>query len=300
MKTVPAGLLKPLQHLTKLPAVREPPVTEEVFSSLEPFLRVFLACNSLVSVPSDLFELDSLKVLSLRNNKLSEIPPAIGKLTSLQEVNLSVNKLRYLPWELLWLIKKGDLKHLIVRSNRLFQINEATTISQWHVSPPSQDGTLRLQEYDHPVPEEAWAPIHIATGPIRRFNTDGYRITDPQPCPEGKKESAVPSLREVALVSLNKSNFFEITPDSEIADFPEMMLRLLRYARDVKDAGGRRCSICHRDFVLPRTEWIEWWDCSTYENGLKGPRASGEKLRPLPFQRLGCSLRCVPREDKEE
>lgn len=298
MKTVPAGLLKPLQHLTKLPAVREPPVTEEVFSSLKPFLRVFLAGNSLVNVPSDLFGLDSLKVLSLRNNKLSEIPPAIYKLTSLQEVNLSVNRLRYLPWELLWLIRKGDLKHLIVRSNPLLQIDEAQ-ISQWHSS-PSPDGTLRLCEYDHPVPEEAWAPIHIATGPIRRFNTDGYRITDPQPIPEDKKQSAVPSLREVALVSLNKSNFFEITPDSEIADFPELMLRLLRYARDVKDAGGRRCSICHRDFVLPRTEWIEWWDCSTYENGLKGPRASGEKLRPLPFQRLGCSLKCVPRRETKE
>lgn len=302
MKTVPAGLLKPLQHLTKLPPVREPPVAEEVFSSLEPFLRVFLAGNSLVSVPSDLFELDSLKVLSLRNNKLSEIPPAIGRLTSLQEVNLSVNGLRFLPWELLWLIKKGDLKHLVVRSNPLLQINE-TAISKWHLTPPAQpDGTLRLHEYELPVPEEAWAPIHIATGRIRRFNTDGYRITDPQPMPEEghKKESAVPSLREVALVSLNRSNFFEITPDSEIADFPDLMLRLLRYARDVKDGGGRRCSICHRDFVLPRTEWIEWWDCSTYENGLKGPRASGEKLRPLPFQRLGCSLKCVPREVDEE
>lgn len=288
---MPPGLLKPLQHLTKLPAVREPPVTEDVYSSLRPFLRVFLAGNSLIKAPSELFELDSLKVLSLRNNKLTEIPPAIRKLTSLQEVNLSVNRLRYLPWELLWLIKKGDLKHFIVRSNPLQQIDEAQ-VSQWHLS-TSPDGALRLGEYDHPIPEEAWAPIHIATGPIRRFNMDGYPVTDTQATPD-KKESTVPSLREVALVSLNSSNFFDITPDSDIADFPDLMLRLLRHAREVKDAGGRCCSICHRNFVLPRTEWIEWWDCSTYENGLKGPRGSGEKLRPLPFRRLGCSWACVP------
>lgn len=299
MKTVPPGILKPLQHLTKLPAVREPPVTEDVFSSLAPFLRVFLAGNSLTKAPGELFELSSLKVLSLRNNKLTEIPPAIRQLTSLQELNLSVNRLRYLPWELLWLIRKGDLKQFIVRSNPLQQIDEdEAQVSQWHLS-KSPDGSLRLREYNRPIPEEAWAPIHIATGPIRRFNMDGYPVTE-TPTTPGKKESTVPSLREVALVSLNNSNFFDITPDSEIADFPDLMLRLLRSAREVKDAGGRCCSICHRNFVLPRTEWVEWWDCSTYENGLKGPRASGEKLQPLPFKRLGCSLACVPAAHEAE
>ncbi|BCR85392.1 leucine-rich repeat domain-containing protein [Aspergillus chevalieri] len=299
MKEIPSGLLRPLQHLTKLPAIREPPVTEDVYSSLEPFLRLFLAGNSLFKLSSELFDLSSLKVLSLRNNKLSEIPPAIRRLTSLQDVNLSVNRLQYLPWEFLWLIRKGDLKHLIVRPNPLMQIDE-TEIAYWHypntTTPESLEESLRLQEYESPVPEEAWAPIHIATGPIRHFNTDGYPIPEAQLNATSFSElkSNVPSLREVSLVSLNKSNFFDLTPDSDIADLPELMLRLLRHAREVRAAGGRCCSICHRDFVLPRTEWIEWWDCSTYENGLKGPRASGEKLRPLPFKRLGCSWGCVP------
>lgn len=179
------------------------------------------------------------------------------------------------------------------------QIDEAE-IAHWHypnnTTPVSLDESLRLQEYESPVPEEAWAPIHIATGPTRRFNTDGYPIPEAQinTAPSNELKSNVPSLREVSLVSLNKSNFFDLTPDSDIADLPELMLRLLRYGREVRAAGGRCCSICHRNFVLPRTEWIEWWDCSTYENGLKGPRASGEKLRPLPFKRLGCSWTCVP------
>lgn len=299
MREIPPGLLRPLQHLTKLPAIREPPVTEDVYSSLEPFLRLFLAGNSLTKVSSELFDLSSLGVLSLRNNKLFEIPPAIRRLTSLQEVNLSVNRLQYLPWEFLWLIRKGDLKHLIVRPNPLLQINEAE-IAHWHypttTAPAPLDETLRLQEYESPVPEEAWAPIHIATGSIRYFNTDGYPMTEAHinTTPPNEFKSNVPSLREASLLSLNKSNFFDLTPDSDIADFPELMLRLLRYAREVRAGGGRCCSICHRSFVLPRTEWIEWWDCSTYENGLKGPRAPGEKLRPLPFKRLGCSWACVP------
>jgi hypothetical protein len=32
----------PLQHLTKLPSVKEAPVSENVFTSLQPFLRIYL------------------------------------------------------------------------------------------------------------------------------------------------------------------------------------------------------------------------------------------------------------------
>ena len=46
--------------------------------------------------------------------------------------------------------------------------------------------------------------------------------------------------------------------------------------------------------MIARSEWIEWWDCGVHENGLKGPRAPGDNLRPLPFKRLGCSWGCVP------
>ncbi|PLB45728.1 leucine rich repeat domain protein [Aspergillus steynii IBT 23096] len=303
LRTVPWGLLRPLQHLTKLPTVKEPPISEEVYSSLEPFLRLFLAGNSLTAISGELFELGSLRVLSLRNNKLTEIPPAIRKLTMLQEVNLSVNRLQCLPWEFLWLIKKGDLKHLTVRPNPLLQIEDAD-IAQWHspegTDPDSPEGALKLCEYEGPAPEEAWAPIHVATGCVRRFNMEGKPVGEDQTNmymnrpTEPESESRVPSLREVSLVSFNKSPYFDQIPDSEMEDYPELILRLLRRARAVRDGGGRSCTVCHRSFVIARTEWIEWWDCSTYENGLKGPRCPGEKLRPLPFRRLGCSPLCVP------
>ncbi|KAL2822154.1 hypothetical protein BDW59DRAFT_149707 [Aspergillus cavernicola] len=293
LRVVPPGLLRPLQHLTKLPSIKEPPISEEGYSSLQPFLRLFLAGNALTTLSSELFALDSLRVLSLRNNKLTEIPPAIRRLTKLQELNLSVNRLHYLPWELLWLIKKGDLKHLTVRPNPLPHIEESE-IAQWHL-PESQEGGIALKacEYNGPAPEESWAPIHVATSPIHRFNMEGIPITETPTTPV-HLESRVPSLREAALLSFSRSSYFDTIPDDEMADFPSLMLRLLRDARDVRSAGGRSCSVCHRSFVIARTEWIEWWDCSTYENGLKGSRASGERLRPLPFRRLGCSLACLP------
>ncbi|KAL2829390.1 hypothetical protein BJY01DRAFT_227924 [Aspergillus pseudoustus] len=311
LRLIPTGLLRPLQHLTKLPTIKEPPITEEVYSSLQPFLRLFLSGNALPSLTGELFELDSLRVLSLRNNKLTEIPPAIRRLTKLQELNISVNRLSLLPWELLWLIKKGDLKHLTVQPNPLSQIEESQ-ISQWHL-PTENHEDMKSCEYDGPPPEEAWAPIHVATGPIIRYNMEGVPLSEcrspsfshtPSNLDSQSQHQAasrVPSLRETALLCFSKSTAFDtdLIPEDDTPGFPNLLLRLLRQARDVRNAGGRSCSICHRSFVIARTEWIEWWDCSTYENGLKGPRASGEKLRPLPFWRLGCSLGCVPASELE-
>lgn len=294
LRIVPPGLLRPLQHLTKLPPIREPPISEEVYSSLQPFLRVFLAGNALSALSGELFELDNLRVLSLRNNKLTQIPPAIRRLTKLQELSLSVNRLSFLPWELLWLIKKGDLKHLTVRPNPLLQIDSPEVeIAHWHQTSEDEETiSLKGMGYDGPAPEEAWAPIHVATGPVRRFNMEGFPIPDSQTSLH--PPSRVPSLREASLLSFSKSSYFDSIPDEELSHLPSLMLRLLLHARDVRGAGGRSCSVCHRPFVIARTEWLEWWDISTYENGLKGPRGSRERLRPLPFKRLGCSLGCLP------
>ncbi|KAF7125940.1 hypothetical protein CNMCM5793_002299 [Aspergillus hiratsukae] len=306
LRVLPSGLLLPLRYLTKLPSVREPPISEEGYSSLQPFLRLFLAGNALTAVSGEIFELGSLRVLSLRNNKLTEIPPAIRKLTLLQEVNLAVNRLRCLPWEFLWLIKKGDLRHLMVRPNPLLQINEVE-VTRWY-SPDGSDAAspeeaLKSCHYEGPAPEEAWAPIQVAVSPVRRFNMEGIPITDGQSgnLPLRSSDDAlshVPSLREVSLLAFSQSAYCDQISESEMIGYPELMVRLLRQAQGVRNAGGRSCSICHRSFVIPRTEWIEWWDCSTYENGLKRPRCPGEQLRPLPFRRFGCSWACVPEAEE--
>ncbi|KUL91486.1 hypothetical protein ZTR_01477 [Talaromyces verruculosus] len=301
LKNIPTGLLRPLVHLTKQPAVSDGPVTDEVFTSLTPSLRLFLSGNSLKDLTSEIFELGNLNVLSVRNNELVEIPGAIRKLTNLQEINLSVNQLTTLPWEILWLIRKGDLKQLTVHPNPFLSFGkEARHIEHWHHG-NGLESDLRSCEYEGPIPEEAWAPIHIATSHVQRFDAEGRLVSNKA---LGKLEnpttqtpmSRVPSLRELALLECNKAPYLDqfLADDATSAEYPEPVIRLLRKAISVRNAGGMSCSVCHRSFVIPRTQWIEWWDCATYENGLKSPRAPGAELRPLPFLRRGCSWGCVP------
>lgn len=272
------------------------PITDEVFTSLTPFLRLFLSGNSLTQLTSELFELGNLNVLSLRNNKLREIPSAIRRLTKLQEINLSTNRLTTLPWEMLWLIRKGDLKHMVVNPNPLLSLHDALEdVDTWHYGDrPESTTPLRLWEYDGHVPEEAWAPIHIATSRVQYMDSEGTPLSTSKTNSAPKTTSRVPSLRELALLECIRAPYLDQFLDDDLTGYPELVIRLLRRAVAVRDAGCMSCSVCHRSFVVARTEWIEWWDCATYENGLKGPRASGAELRPLPFLRRGCSWGCVP------
>ncbi|CAG8604986.1 2120_t:CDS:2 [Ambispora gerdemannii] len=64
-------------------------------------LKLFLAANKLCKLPGWLWDMNNLKVLSLRNNKLRELPPEIGLLSNLVELSVGNNLLKYLPSEIL-------------------------------------------------------------------------------------------------------------------------------------------------------------------------------------------------------
>lgn len=68
---------------------------------LKPKLSLILSNNSLEEVPSEIYHLKNLKVLSLRSNNLTEILSAFSKLTNLEQLNISSNQLPWLPWEIL-------------------------------------------------------------------------------------------------------------------------------------------------------------------------------------------------------
>ncbi|KXG48745.1 Short-chain dehydrogenase/reductase SDR [Penicillium griseofulvum] len=279
LRTIPSGLLRPLQHLTKLPSVREAPVSENVFTSLQPFLHIYLPNNSLSDLHNDLFELSNIKVLSLRNNKLTEIPSTIRRLTALEVLNLSVNQLSYFPWEILRLMQQGELKHLTVRPNPFIPIEEAQ-IAEWHYNPNNEKETendetendedssppLQFQEQES-SPNEGWAPLHVATGPITYMDMEGNPIEDSSSGKRGTLTPSVltsvnnaPSLREVALRAVSKLPYLEQTTDEELSEYPALIVPLLQQAREVRIAGGQLCSVCQREYVIPRTEWMEWWD----------------------------------------
>ncbi|PKI85470.1 hypothetical protein MVES_000202 [Malassezia vespertilionis] len=63
-------------------------------------LEAYFWDNALTRLPSALFQLSNLSVLSLRKNNLTCLPPAIGELRGLRELNIGGNTLRYLPAEI--------------------------------------------------------------------------------------------------------------------------------------------------------------------------------------------------------
>ena len=301
LRTIPPGLLLPLQHLTRLPSVKEAPVSEDVFTSLQPFLSIYLPNNSLSTLHKDLFELSNLKVLSLRNNKLTEIPSTICKLTALEVLNLSVNQLAYLPWEIVKLMQQGELKHLTLRPNP-FLAFEHSQIAKWHYNKKEAESDQNLSSpvlLQGPEDEsEGWGPVHLATGPITYMDMEGNPMGDSssrnsKPGLTSPVNDA-PSLREVALRAVSKLPYLEQATDEELAEYPALIVPLLKQAREVRATGGKCCSVCQREYVIPRAEWMEWWDFSPFENGMKIARSPGQILRPVPLRRFGCSLSCVP------
>lgn len=112
-------------------------------------LSIFLGSNSLTRLPSALFQLQNLRVLSLRSNKLKFLPPAIGDLHNLSELHIPNNELQYLPAEILrlkldvftwfpnpYLLKPPKTGVLTVRP---LLCHRARRIRQQHSSNPLQE-----------------------------------------------------------------------------------------------------------------------------------------------------------------
>ena len=84
------------------------PPSEDLFAPLTPSIQLFLYGNLLTSLPSELFNLTNITVLSLRNNSLQEIPSSITRLSKLAELNIAGNQLGSLPWELLNMLRSTE------------------------------------------------------------------------------------------------------------------------------------------------------------------------------------------------
>lgn len=115
--------LKPLHQLIRQshPTLTEPP-SEDEFVALTPSIKLFLSRNKLRTLPSELFRLDNVAVLSLRGNELQELPHSIARLGKLQELNIAGNNIRWLPWELKRFLEcQREDNRIIVRPNPLIE-----------------------------------------------------------------------------------------------------------------------------------------------------------------------------------
>ncbi|KAF2237682.1 outer arm dynein light chain 1 [Viridothelium virens] len=123
LESVPDELLEPLQQIIKLPRAEDRAPSPELYRSLAPALQLYLSANRLRSIPSAILNLEHLTVLSLRGNKLVELPGSIGRLRNLVSLNVANNLLRWLPFELLDLLRDpGKLTHLYLYPNPFLQV----------------------------------------------------------------------------------------------------------------------------------------------------------------------------------
>lgn len=328
-----------------------PPVIKGVFSQMEPDLKIFLAANALTTLPGELFKLEYLNVLSLRANFFRELPPAIGNLHNLKELNISQNRLRYLPFEILELFSvNSHLESLLLHPNPFYEAKFPATDEEmegvhYKIGLGSQTRTRPRRGaiccVSPDLGRRSWHPRWKLTckarTEIRYLDADGMLVKGPTfpdlgargssvhkslpvadandtyspPPPRGNHLSRAPSLLEVALNACSQSprlpNLSAWLPE----DCPDSLPDLLAKATAKKESGGSKCTLCKRNFIVPRVEWIEWWEIAKIldHKTIAGMASAASPLRQkenerdvlesmVPLIRRGCSWLCVPQKEE--
>lgn len=327
-------------------------MTPDHFAPLTPEIKLFLSNNELTSLPSELWNLGNIAVLSLRNNQLTELSPFVARLRKLQELNLAGNQLHSLPWELLGLLRPHDRKLL-----RL-SVSPNPFLHPLGKPPPSMLGRMRLPssaqeclkairqlqarcpvasasdysyegllirlfryrlhdclaELDavqtdaadvHSVKSSQGAsdtrPMYVASSAAHFSDIDGSSLRSPisfsssQPgkdytaslAPQSlptPHDSPAPSLFELSARACARSPFLGQL-DSLLPDDPSPpVTKALKRATRSKEEGLRTCSVCKKQYLIARAEWMEYWHNGSVSSNVF-----------LPFLRQACSWACVGR-----
>ncbi|TVY53542.1 Glucose-repressible alcohol dehydrogenase transcriptional effector [Lachnellula cervina] len=131
------------------------------------------------------------------------------------------------------------------------------------------------------------------------------------PAPRGNHLSRAPSLLEVSLNACSQSSQLPNLPSYLPEDGPAYLPGLLADVAAKKESGGSKCTICKRNFIVARTEWIEWWEIAKIldHKTLAGMASAASPLRQkenerdvlesmVPLIRRGCSWLCVPAKEE--
>jgi hypothetical protein len=135
-------------------------------------------------------------------------------------------------------------------------------------------------------------PTQEATPPSRSAQHIIYQPADPhEKITEHVRGSRVPSLLELAMgrcaasLEAERRDLEDLLP----SDAPTPVLRAICETYETMAEGGRVCTSCSRRYIIPRTEWIEYWHCIP-----KNASAISSDEMFWPFLRRGCSWACVP------
>jgi len=315
LETISSATIRPLGYLTKHPEVDHHPPSQDAYGPLTPSLHLYLSRNALRTLPSEIFRLKYLTVLSLRNNKLTELSPAIGNLENLVELNVGINRLKWLPWEILKLVG-GRLRTLNIYPNPLFEIPRSLESARAVTARVAIEDMAAPGVSGNAIHHQPWKPTRQAYTAVTFMNVDGSYSRGTPPAPssavdssclavsqrgdhnratlDGTPASRVPSLLELALRSCSQSPYLPQLPALLPADSPISMSRLLTDAYSIKEAGGRMCSVCGKSYLVVRTEWLEWWDWFPAYDDICGPLKWANVRTGVPLLRRGCSWQCIP------
>ncbi|OJD16774.1 hypothetical protein ACJ73_08853, partial [Blastomyces percursus] len=296
--------------------------------------------NELEQIPGSIRNLTKLRELNVGGNQLTYLPFEVLQL--LQKSDTHMRQLAVHPNPFVMPENSNVAEwHCNVASDGVFtqrgkakkeegnEVTSAPEPSSTEVRPASA-GSLPI-------------PILIAKGIVQFLDAEGRPVDAPEPItnshtitpspssspvsptlssPSSSSSSSLfsPSLRDIALRAYNRGPQISHLIEPDTFAGPAIILELLKQAEKVRDAGGKKCSVCARSFVITRAQWIEWWDCESH--GMGAPRhgssgvgveddghdygvsrtlreemsriARGRALKPLPFLREVCCWGCVP------
>ncbi|KAL8882915.1 MAG: hypothetical protein Q9192_007502, partial [Flavoplaca navasiana] len=298
--------LEPLRFLVAERNISLPNANSQTFETFIPCLELYLANNSLLQLPGQLFRLRNLTVLSLRHNNLTEIPAAIGELVNLRELNISNNRLRWLPCELLQLLSI-NLRIYRFHPNPFVE-PVLGTIDQTLPSSNSYRNQLAFFRIDGTIFRDS-SPSPTTAYPCSAEPGIPNPVNQDYPKQSGK----VPSLFETSLRACSKLPELSELPYLIPQDGPDTVRSNLMRTWKLKQEGGQRCSVCKSIYIVPRTQWIEWWqwprggppDFFTIDSpfptmmDMSKPiphcnPSAGVDTSVVAFIRRGCSWSCVP------
>ncbi|KAK3330586.1 hypothetical protein B0H66DRAFT_68593 [Apodospora peruviana] len=288
LQSIANGILEPLSELTPIPTIAK----DVAFEQKDPSIKLFLGNNSLRQFPLAILGIEYLTVLSLRANCLTEIPPAIALLKNLQTLNVAQNSLRFLPAELLDLMKKGGpLCSFQFHPNPFYQPQELS-YCRWGAADyeertfsPNSEVEVESIWTGITTTLQARTPVQFSDSarricsdfcfppentPVREqlVQEDFWEVAVPKdaasrsltqgPDPVMSRRGP-PSLFEVALrAAMRAPELDELSSLLVDEGIPPHLPAAVDRAVQIHRMGGQTCCVCQRRMLSPVTEWIEF------------------------------------------
>lgn len=268
--------LQPLRFLTRTIPASQDEDYDEIYRPIE----LYLAGNELTVLPGELYELDQLTILSARANDIVEVSPALSRLRRLEELNLSNNNLRWLPFEILDLLG--------------YRVDKFSAAMNPYIQPQNLNGVE--DSFENNLTDGCYA---LCRTPVAYLSIDGSSVLGWTPAPSSTldfqpqkskmpeplltERTNVPSLLELALRSAYASMNLSQLPYFLPTSCPSNIDKMLKRAWYTKSYGGQKCTVCNKEYLIPRTEWVEWWRCTLLTLNHRPPKQPACHISARPY-----------------